>query len=270
MQLPDVDANDICLHPDSSVESGCSLIDGEQTRPYPASPPPQADVRHLQGSAQFTFHLSAGTQKSQTEKFAPEYFLNGKPWQLFRSAMEPLLFADLSKSDAQSALEKPIIHDLPIGSVVDLIIENQLNDTIPLYKHGKPAWLLGSRAYGKFPHGSVRDAVGNGEDSPTFLNLRDPPLVVVHDLPPLGWSVLRFHVTTKAAILLHAVKLRYFVVSHSQNESNLLANTNATFQLGMAVPILEGITVDDPLTIPTSAVNRPHVKFDPKNDGIFG
>jgi hypothetical protein len=34
----------------------------------------------------------------------------------------------------------------------------------------------------------------------------------VHDLPPLGWSVLRFQVTSKAANLLHTVKIRYFLV----------------------------------------------------------
>lgn len=209
MQLPDVDADDICLQPDSSVKAKCSLINGERTHPYPPSPPSHARKSRVDGAADFTFHLSAGVQKSQTEKFAPEYFLNEKPWQLFRGAMQPLLFTNLSSPSAQKALEKPVIHGLPIGSVVDLVIENQLNDTIPLYKHGKPAWLLGSLAHANFSRENVLEAA-NGN---TPLNLRDPPLVVVHDLPPLGWSVLRFEVTTKAATMLHAVKLRYFVVS---------------------------------------------------------
>ncbi|KAK6214203.1 hypothetical protein LQW54_004629 [Pestalotiopsis sp. IQ-011] len=247
MQLPDVDADDICLQPDSSVKAKCNLIDGEQTRAYPPSPPSHARNSRADGAADFTFHLSAGVQKSQTEKFAPEYFLNEKPWQLFRGAMQPLLFTNLSSPSAQSALEKPVIHGLPVGSVVDLVIENQLNDTVPLYKHGRPAWLLGSRAHANFSRENVLDAA-NGHEP---LNLRDPPLVVVHDLPPLGWSVLRFEVTTKAATMLHAVKLRHFV-------------------LGMSAPILEGFTAEDPIAVPDSAKNRPHVTFQPKNDGVFG
>ncbi|KAJ4200830.1 hypothetical protein NW759_015806 [Fusarium solani] len=67
------------------------------------------------------------------------------------------------------------------------------------------------------------------------LNLHNPALVTVHDLPPLGWSVLRFQVTSKAAI-----------------------------------PILEGITAENPIEIPEEVLDRPHVEFEPKNDGIFG
>ncbi|KAF3013563.1 hypothetical protein E8E14_010796 [Neopestalotiopsis sp. 37M] len=248
MQLPAVDESDICLQPDASVKDNCKLVDGEQTHPFPPSPPSRARNSRAEGAADFTFHLSAGEQESKTEKFAPEYFLNQKPWQLFRGALMPLLFTNFSSPSAQSALEKPVIHGLPMGSVVDLIIENQLNDSIPLYKHGKPAWLLGSQAHASFPHETVAEAATSSHAS--SLNLRNPPLVVVHDLPPLGWSVLRFEVTTQAATMLHAVKLRYFV-------------------LGMSAPILEGITAEDPIKVPTSAMNRPHIDFEPKNDGVF-
>jgi L-ascorbate oxidase len=213
MQLPNVDANDICLRPDSSIENWCSLVDGEHTPPYPPLSPPRVDSSKPGGAADFTFHLAAGVKKSSTEKFAPEYYLNEKPWQLFRGSMKPLLFVNLSEPSAQSALEKPVLYDLPIGSAVDLLIENQLNDTIPLYKHGKPAWLLGSQAYANFPWRDVIDAVRDAEHGATLLNLHNPPLVVVHDLPPLGWSVLRFKVTTKTASMIHAAKLRYFAVS---------------------------------------------------------
>ncbi|KAM6529455.1 hypothetical protein FALCPG4_007591 [Fusarium falciforme] len=51
--------------------------------------------------------------------------------------------------------------------------------------------------------------------------------------------------------MLHSAKLRYFL-------------------LGMTVPILEGITAENPLEIPEEVLGRPHVEFEPKNDGIFG
>lgn len=38
----------------------------------------------------------------------------------------------------------------------------------------------------------------------------------------------------------------------------------------MSAPILEGITAEDPIEVPTSAMNRPHIDFEPKNDGVFG
>ncbi|KXH65544.1 hypothetical protein CSAL01_02943 [Colletotrichum salicis] len=40
--------------------------------------------------------------------------------------------------------------------------------------------------------------------------------------------------------------------------------------LGMSAPIMEGILSSDPAEFPASAVNRPHVEFEPKNDGVFG
>lgn len=38
----------------------------------------------------------------------------------------------------------------------------------------------------------------------------------------------------------------------------------------MSAPIMEGILSSDPAEFPESAVNRPHVEFEPKNDGVFG
>ncbi|KAK6065947.1 hypothetical protein SCUP234_12310 [Seiridium cupressi] len=109
----------------------------------------------------------------------------------------------------------------------------------------------GSRAHSNLSRQSVQDAVRDIEDGSASLNLHDPPLVPVHDLLPLGWSVLRVQVTTKVTTILLAVKHKYFV-------------------LEISVPILEGITADDLVVIPTSAIERPHVKFDPENDGVFG
>ncbi|KAK9425365.1 putative Plastocyanin-like domain-containing protein [Seiridium unicorne] len=137
--------------------------------------------------------------------------------------MDPFLFTDLSKSDTRGTLEKPILYSLRIGLT-----------------------LLGSRAHSNLSRQSVQDAVRDIEDGSASLNLHDPPLVPVHDLLPLGWSVLRVQVTTKVTTILLAVKHKYFV-------------------LEISVPILEGITADDLVMIPTSAIERPHVKFDPKN-----
>ncbi|KAM0268814.1 hypothetical protein ACHAPA_004744 [Fusarium lateritium] len=245
MTLPSATPETICLLPDGNTQTHCSTVEGQFLPPYPPQPPP-ATKKHEPGQADFTFRLAAGSQPSKTEKYVPEYFLNGKPWQLFHSSMLPLLFHKPNET-----LDKPIISNLPLGSVVDLIIENHINETIPLYKHGEPAWLLGSDRHKKFPGDTVHDAIQRSGDLGKALNLQDPALVVVHDLPPLGWSVLRFKVTAQQATMLHAVKLRYFA-------------------LGMSVPILEGITEETPIKIPQSVVARPHVEFQPAHDGIFG
>lgn len=217
MRLPLADPEDICVSPDGTIKDSCKGIDPQRSRPFPAQPPPAVgwSQSHL-AKADYTFRLSADSQKSSSEEYAPEYLLNEKPWPLFRGSMKPLLFTNLSSESEKSMLEKPVIHSLTLGSVVDLVIENKLNDSIPLYKHGVPAWLLGANAYERFDHATVEDAVQSGQGNTTAggqLNLIDPALVVVHDLPPLGWSVLRFKVTSQAATMIHAVKIRYFVVS---------------------------------------------------------
>ena len=220
MKLPSADSENVCVRPDGLIKDYCKGIDPQRSRPFPAQPPPTSSgtrlSRSIPAEADYTFRLSADSQKSATEKHAPEYLLNEKPWPLFRGSMKPLLFTNLSSESERNMLEKPVIHGLPLGSVVDLIIENKLNDSIPLYKHGVPAWLLGASAFGSFDHASVKDAVQSnqaGSATSKQLNLADPALVVVHDLPPLGWSVLRFKVTSQSATMLHAVKIRYFVVS---------------------------------------------------------
>lgn len=126
--------------------------------------------------------------------------------------MMPFLFHSFNASSSEKSLGKPIIEGIPVGAVVDLIIENQLNDTIPLYKHGNPAWLLGAKDNARFSYTDLEDAMAADENIGMSINFRDPALVTVHDLPPLGWSVLRFKVTAKAATMIHAVKLRYFAV----------------------------------------------------------
>ncbi|KXJ97248.1 Cupredoxin [Microdochium bolleyi] len=268
MQLPRVSPEASCIHPDGVVAENCTTIDAQRSAPFPSQPPPSGsdnpDGSHHPPTAaaaktDFTFRLSAASQSSKTDKYAPEYLLNSKPWPLSRGSLKPLLFANLSSPDEheRALLDKPVIHGIPLGAVVDLIIENTLNESIPLYKHGDPAWLLGARADERFGHGSVEEAFDVAAAASAksvvskHLNLKDPALVVVHDLPPLGWSVLRFKVSAQAATMIHATKLRYFL-------------------LGMSAPILEGVTVDNSISVPDSATRRPHVEFDPKNDGVFG
>jgi hypothetical protein len=206
MTLPLTTPETICLLPDGNMHPKCSTTDAQFVPPYPAKPPPSAS-KHRPAQVDFTFRLAADSQPSKTER-VPEYYLNGKPWQLFHGSMMPLLF-----HAANETLDKPVISNLPQGSVVDLIIENRINETISFYKHGEPSWLLGSSANQEFPGKTVEDAVQRPDVSEKLLNLRDPGLVIVHDLPALGWSVLRFKVTSQTATMLHAAKLRYFAVS---------------------------------------------------------
>lgn len=201
----------ICVLPDGSVRDNCTLLEGNFLPPYPASPVPHSASRALswrqdRSKAHFTIHLAAGVQGSKTEKYVPEYFLNKKPWQLFRASMTPILFDIAEHKDDDPVIPGP----LPVGTVVDFIIQNTLNETVSLYKHGAPVWLLGSGAYEEFPYKSVTDAIRAGNRR---LNLDNPGRVITHDLPPLGWSVIRFKVISKEVTLIHAAKLRLFAVS---------------------------------------------------------
>lgn len=270
MELPQPESqDDVCVLPDSSTKKHCKTTSGLFLPPYPALPPPKAK-KSRPASADFTFHLAAGSQPSLTEPHVPEYFLNEKPWQLFRSSLTPLLVHEFNSS-SEASLGKPVIDGIPMGSVVDLIIENQLNDTIPLYKHADPAWLLGVSSNAKFPYTSIEEAIAADKDIASALNLENPGLVTIHDLPPLGWSALRFKVTTKAATMIHAVKLRYFAVSIRSLPTVVCKVANSVpLQLGMSAPIMEGILPNDPANYPTFAANQPHVDFEPKNDGVFG
>lgn len=229
MTLPEPSfPNEICVLPDGAVPGHCTLADPNIIPPYPPSPPPVAakvDSKWSKWSltskdrsvADFTLRLAIGVQPSKTEPHAPEYFLNKKPWQLFHSSMMPLLFefagAAKGAHEHEHPFEDPILAGpFPVGSTVDLLIENTLNETATLYKHGAPTWFLGAGDHGPFPYDTVHDAV-HSPNSGTRLNLENPGLHIVHDVPPLGWSVIRFKVISKEVTMLHAVKLRHFVVS---------------------------------------------------------
>lgn len=220
MRLPEAKPSEeeVCLLKDSTVRPHCKEVEANFLPPYPADPVPvpaakQSWRKKDHAAADLTFRFTAGVQKSKTEPHVPEYFLNGKPWQLFRASMTPVLFSFAQGAEsAAREFEKPIIGGVPEGAVVDLIIENTLNDTIPLYKHGEPHWVLGSGRDSPFPYDTVSEAIKAGFGP---LNLDNAGRAIVHDLPPLGWVVVRFRAASGVATMVHAVKLRYFAVSYS-------------------------------------------------------
>ncbi|CZT17605.1 related to Ascorbate oxidase precursor [Ramularia collo-cygni] len=235
MALPSTSDNTkICLNQDGSVPSACDLFDEYSARQFPAETPPKKSNK--------TLLWTAGSQPSKYEQHVTEYFVNEKPWQLFRAAMEPVYF---TKNAVNTT--KPIQAGLPIGTVVDLIVQNTLNETIPVYKHGNPTFHLGSRAFEKFEWESIHEALEHNAN----VNIETPSLAVVHDLPPLGWLAIRWKVTVTGATMFHAVKLRYFA-------------------LGMAAPMLEGIDESVRGFVSEYAKHQPHVAFVPGNDGVFG
>jgi FtsP/CotA-like multicopper oxidase with cupredoxin domain len=207
MQIPVSPDTEICLNADSSVPHGCKELVRKSVRTLSGAKPP--------AHAQKTLRWSTGSRTNPVMPMVQEYFVNEKPWQLFRAAMEPVLF----NPDAPE-VEKPIQRDLPVGTVVDLIVQNTLNETIPMYKHGNPTFLLGSRAYEKFAWSTVEEAMAHDEGR-LALDVDTAPLGVVHDLPPLGWLAIRWKVSVHGATMFHAVKLRYFAVSLSGPESTV-------------------------------------------------
>ncbi|KAM3414122.1 hypothetical protein BST61_g10780 [Cercospora zeina] len=235
MALPYTNSNTkVCLNPDGSVPEGCDEYHEDSARPFPAQVPARQSDK--------TLLWTAGSQKSKYEQHVTEYYVNDKPWQLYRAAMEPVYFT----KDA-TAMAKPIQTGLPYGTVIDLIVQNTLNETIPFYKHGNPTFRLGSRDFEKFEWKSIQAAVEHHAD----VNLHSPPLAIVHDLPPLGWLAIRWKVELTGATMFHAVKLRYFA-------------------LGMAAPMLEGFEVSMRDSVSRYAKHQPHVLFESGNDGGFG
>lgn len=187
----------VCLNPDSSIPKHCKELDDTTIQTYPKKTPPK--------ESDLTLLWEAGGSQSKYLKHVTEYYVNEEPWQLFRAAQLPVLFKDNVHD-----VEKPIQGGIPYGTVVDLIVQNTLNETIPMYKHGDPTWGLGSGEYEKFKWSSVAEAL---EDKDSPLNVKNPPMDLVHDLPPLGWIALRWKVNLRGATMFHAVKLKYFAVS---------------------------------------------------------
>lgn len=60
---------------------------------------------------------------------------------------------------------KPIEGVHLYGTVVGLIVQNKLNHTILMYKHGDPPWILGSAEKSKFEWKSINEAVKHSAPS---------------------------------------------------------------------------------------------------------
>ncbi|KAK1992230.1 multicopper oxidase [Colletotrichum falcatum] len=187
-----------CVNPDSSIHASCNTTAPSNLAPYPPSPPPPSNK---------TLHFRIGHRPSQYEEHVTEYYLNEKPYQLYHAQMSPLLFLD-----NLTAIQPPIVGGLPWGTTVDVIIHNTVDDTMPLYKHGDSMFLLGSKGNATWEWDTVEDAIAAGIKN---LDLKEPPLQLVHDVPPLGWAVLRWQIQVQGATMMHSNKFKYYAVSVS-------------------------------------------------------
>lgn len=192
-----------CVLPDGSMAARCNTTTAASLAPYPPSAPPPANK---------TIHFRMDSQPSKYEKHAPEFFLNQKPWQLFHSQMAPALMIQ-----DPYHVEAPVVGDLPWGTTVDVIIQNAVNDTMPLYKHGDPMFLLGSQANAVWKWDTVADALRAG----VKLNVRTPAQQLVHDVPPLGWAVFRWQIRVRGATMMHSNKFKYYAVRIGASQSAL-------------------------------------------------
>ncbi|KAK2006474.1 multicopper oxidase [Colletotrichum eremochloae] len=199
-----------CVNPDGSIHASCNTTAPSTLAPHPPLPPPPANR---------TLHFRIDHQPSRYEEHIVEYYLNQKPYQLYHAQMSPLLFLD-----NLTAIQPPIVGDLPWGTIVDVIVQNTIDDTMPLYKHGDPMFLLGSKANATWKWDTVQDAIKAGIKD---LDLKQPALQLVHDVPPLGWAVLRWKIQVQGATMIHSNKFKYYAVS----VSNPMPNYHSTLWL---------------------------------------
>ncbi|KAI9656728.1 MAG: hypothetical protein M1821_003367 [Bathelium mastoideum] len=231
--MPRPDEQNSAMEIDGSVKNGFVLLDKSELHPYPGLSPPKA--------ADITLRFRATGAPDPYNPYITNCSLNGSPWQIFRGLRTPLAM----RPDQEFPEPNPIVKGLPIGSVVDIIVENDLPVAIPMYKHNDPTFRLGS-GNTKFDWKDVADA---RDQQPKLINLDDPPLGYLHELPAGGWLAVRWKITQPAMTMFHAFRVRYFV-------------------LGMQVPMFEG---DDQWPeVPEYVKNQPHVEFElPEHMGIF-
>ncbi|KAJ4301931.1 hypothetical protein N0V90_004027 [Kalmusia sp. IMI 367209] len=232
--VPQPGQEDSSMHLDGSPKSGVKLEDKILLPPFPESAPPQ--------KADITLRFKATGAPDPNNPYITNCSLNGVPWQIFRALMEPLVLDPKREMPGPN----PAVKNLPLGSVVDIIVENDLPVSLPMYKHNDPTYLLG-KGDTKFEWKDVAEA---NAKQPKSINLDNPPLGYLHELPASGWMALRWKITQSAMTMFHVFRVRYFV-------------------LGMQVPLYEG---DDAWPdVPGWVGKRPHVEFDkiPGHGGIF-
>ncbi|KAK7958651.1 hypothetical protein PG988_013499 [Apiospora saccharicola] len=223
-----------CIYPDGSLHASCNTTSAASLHPYPQSAPPCSNK---------TLHFEIGSVSSKYEKHITEWYLNKKPYQLYRAQMAPHLFR-ANVTD----VEDPVVGDLPWGTTVDVVVQNTSNDTMPLYKHGDPMYLLGAQANATWKWDTVKDALRDGV---VDLDVKTPAKQLVHDVPPQGWAVFRWQILVRGATMMHSNKFKYY-------------------GMGMAAPLLEGMDSSMRDEVPEHAKMLPHVDFTPTNDGVFG
>ncbi|KAF5590961.1 multicopper oxidase [Fusarium pseudocircinatum] len=220
------------LNLDGTIKNNVSLLDKSALKPFPPSPPPQ-------GKADVTLHLRAAGTPDPRNPYITNCSLNGATWQLWRAFREPLSFAGPKNWTSPM----PAITGLPLGSVVDIIVQNDIPAIIPLSKHNDRLFQLGS-GDGPFAWKDVVDAAKHGK-----VNLKNPPLAVMHELPAGGWLALRWRIEQTAMTSFHAYRARYFVQ-------------------GMRVAMFEGD--DHWQEVPDEVKNQPSFDFEIAEDsGVF-
>ncbi|KAI8237883.1 hypothetical protein K4K54_009229 [Colletotrichum sp. SAR 10_86] len=207
--------------------------------------PKLVDVLYITNGARYTIlvKLDQPGDDYTMRLVSTSKYQNLHGYSILRYPMGPLLFVD-----NVSAVEAPVVGGLPWGTTVDVIVQNTVDEVMPLYKHGDPMFLVGSQPNATWKWDTVEDALAAGVK---HLNVRDPPLQLVHDVPPLGWAVLRWQIRVRGTTMLHSNKFKYYA-------------------MGMSVPLLEGMNSSMRDEVPDHVKHMPHVEFAPKNDGVFG
>ncbi|KAI0859389.1 Cupredoxin [Xylaria cubensis] len=218
---------------DGTLKRDVTLLDKSLLSPYPRLSPPA-------GKADITLRFRATGAADPYNPYVTNCSLNGAPWQVFRVLRTPLYILGPHYKFPEP---NPIVTGLPLGSIVDIIVDNEIPEVLPMYKHNDPVFRLGAGP-GKFEWADVADAERHG-----VINLHDPPRGYLHDQPANGWLALRWRIDQSAMTMFHVLRLRYFV-------------------LGMQVPMFEG---DDHWPeVPDEVKEQPRVNFElPEHMGIF-
>ncbi|KAF9634918.1 hypothetical protein BFW01_g5813 [Lasiodiplodia theobromae] len=229
--MPRPDHSLSLMHYDASAIHGAVVLSEHTLSPYPpVSPPRRADI---------TLHMRATGAPDPINPFITNYTLNGAPWQLWRVLRSPLVLTPSTEFKGPN----PIVRNLPLGSVVDIVVQNDLDVELPMYKHNDATFHLG-HGEGPFRWENVAEAERDG-----VVNLVDPPMGFFHELPPKGWLAIRWKIEQPAMTMFHVFRAKQFV-------------------MGMQSPLFEG---DDHWPdVPASVRDRPHVEFEmPERMGIF-
>ncbi|KAL1638053.1 hypothetical protein SLS58_009074 [Diplodia intermedia] len=229
--MPRPDQSLSLMHYNATALPGAVVLSERALHPYPpTAPPAKADI---------TLRMRAAGAPDPFNPFVTNYTLNGAPWQLWRVLREPLVLGPSTEFKGPN----PIVKNLPVGSVVDIVVQNELDVGLVMYKHNDATFHLG-HGEGSFRWGDVEEAKRDG-----VVNMVDPPMGFFHELPPKGWLAIRWRIEQPAMTMFHVFNAKQFV-------------------MGMQVPMFEG---DDKWPeIPESVRARPHVEFEmPERMGIF-